>query len=111
MSNEKFKYHTGLDDLSKLIIQAIEDECFFEKSKLIPKVRAIMKGFHYNQNLTRYNAIESPSDSARRLRAIESATFRCNFFRDKLKEICTTDQFQCIYDELNKIENKTTPNE
>ncbi len=53
-------------ELSRLIITAIEDEQFFRKDILIPKIKALMNGFQFNLNTQIYNEIEKPSESARR---------------------------------------------
>jgi hypothetical protein len=71
----------GFDDLSKLIIDAIQEEQFFNKETLIPKVKAILKGFRANVASANYNKIEKPSESARRLRTLEIRQMEINFWK------------------------------
>lgn len=91
----------SFDELSKLIIAAIEDEQYFNKEVLIPKIRAIMKGFSLNLNVTRYNKIETPSDSAKRLRSIEINTFEKKFWQQKCK-ILLGEKIKAYYEELEE---------
>jgi hypothetical protein len=96
----KQKGNITFNDLSELIVKAINDEPFFNKETLIPKVRAIMKGFHLNMNPTNYNKIESPSESARRLRAIEVNYQEKLFWKTKCTELCK-DNIKQLYAELD----------
>jgi hypothetical protein len=90
------------DNLSKLIISAIEDEQFFNKETLIPKVRAILSGFKANVNLSRYNKIESPTDAAKRLRSLEAKHMEATFWKDKVKAL-VGEKIEGYYYELDQL--------
>ena len=62
-----YRQNPTLDQMSKEIIELINNEQFFRKDVLIPKVRALMAGFNVNLNTANYNRKESPSDKAKRL--------------------------------------------
>jgi len=98
----KPKNNISFEELSELIVSAINDEPFFTKEVLIPKVRAILRGFNANINATHYNRIESPSDAARRLRSIEVNRIEKNFWKTKCQDLVGGSDFmQSLYEELN----------
>lgn len=74
-------------ELSDLIVTAIEEEQFFDKSVLIPKVKSILSGFKMRLNSARYNAIENPSDAAKRIRAIEEYEVITNFWKCQVRDL------------------------
>lgn len=79
--------NTSFPELSKLIVEAIETEQFFNKEVLVPKVKAIITAFKLNIQNTKYNRIEEPSDAARRLRALEIREFEVHFWKGKVVEL------------------------
>lgn len=83
MSHEKT---ISFKELSQLIVIAIEEEQFFNKETLVPKVKAILSGFNMKILAANYKKIESPSEAARRTRALERAEVRCNWWKGRLKE-------------------------
>ena len=98
---------TPFEELSQIIVTAINDEPFFTKDVLIPKIVAILKGFKASINATKYNKIESPSDAARRLRAIESTNLEMRFWKEKIKEILGGEEYiKPLYDELKDLRIK-----
>lgn len=101
--------NTPYETLSKLIIDAIEQEQFFNKETLIPKVRAILKGFSVNINASKYNRIETPSDAARRLRSLEQKDIEVKYWHDLVKTRCPN-EIQRFYDLLDiKLEDAGFP--
>lgn len=104
MSNTDFRklqQNTSFKELSRLIIEAIEEEQFFNKETLIPKVKAILSGFKMNINATKYGKIESPSDAARRIRAIEQYEVTVNYWKNRCKD--NVPDMQPFYDKLDNI--------
>ena len=85
--NYALQKNCSYKDLSELIITAIQEEQFFNKETLIPKVKAILTGFKMNINSTKYDGIETPSDAARRIRAIEEYEVVVNFWKCRMKEL------------------------
>lgn len=75
--------HTPYNELSELIVKAISEEHFFSKEVLIPKVRAIIKGFNLNLNKLNYNKIDSEPERIRRLLQIEIKTKELIFWKQK----------------------------
>jgi len=94
---KKQKQSPALEEISKLIIDCINNEQFFEKKVLIPKVRAILAGFNVNLNLANYSKEESPSDAAKRLRALEQKNHEIKFWLSIIKNISTEEQMSRYY--------------
>jgi hypothetical protein len=104
---------TPLNELSEIIVSAIEQEHFFTKEVLIPKIRAILKGFRVDLSTTKYNKLETPSDAARRLRTLEQRDLERAFWKDKVKNLVGS-KIDGYYYELEELlsskgflENKT----
>jgi hypothetical protein len=84
---KKVSESASFDELSELIVSAIRDEHFFTKEVLIPKVKAIIRGFRINLSTRKYNAIEKPTDTARRLRELEKLELEKTFWQRKVKKL------------------------
>ena len=97
------KENIGLDDLSKLIIDCINEEPFFRKEVLIPKVRALMAGFRLNVNSTNYERIERKSEKERRLRTLEQREAQIVFWKDIVKKLSSSDEMECYYGQQEKM--------
>lgn len=78
---------SSFEELSKLIITAIESEQFFNKQTLIPKVKAILQGFKMDINASNYNKIDTPSETAKKIRMLEELDKTVSFWRLELKNI------------------------
>lgn len=96
------KYHhkrkdMSLKELSKLIVEAIESEQFFNKETLIPKVKSIMSGFQLNMNFTRYNALKSPSKTAKLIKANQDANWEKVFWMRTVKELVGEEKIEDYY--------------
>lgn len=87
-------------ELSQLIVAAIEEEQFFNKEVLVPKIKAILSGFKMNLDAAKYNSIEKPSDAARRIRAINEYEVIVNFWKCRVRELVP--DITPYYHELNK---------
>ena len=79
--------NSSLDEIATVIVKSFKDEQFFNELQLIQKVKAILRGWKANLNTTKYNAIESPSDAARRLRTIEQKDFEIQYWRNQVKKL------------------------
>lgn len=91
----------SFDEVSELIVNAIRDEPFFNKDVLIPKVRAILKGFKVDFAAAAYSAIEKPSQTAKRIREIERLNFEKVFWREKLEDIISKEKINEYYNDLD----------
>lgn len=86
-----------LEELSQIIIECINNEPFFRKEILIPKVRALMVGFNINLNTSNYNRKENKSDAAKRLRALEQKQHEIKFWLDIVKGLSNEEQMNRYY--------------
>jgi hypothetical protein len=73
--------------LSSLIVEAIEAEPFLNKDILVPKIKAILNGFHLNMNLIRFEEIREPSEVDKLLRTVLLSKYDCDFFKHKLHDL------------------------
>ena len=90
----------SFDELSTLIISSIEQEQFFRKDILVPKVRALLSAFKINVAAAKYNKIETPTESARRLRELEMRNCECVFWKRKVMDM--VNDIQPYYELLDK---------
>lgn len=74
-------------ELSQLIITAIEQEQFFNKETLIPKIKALMNGFSLNINQTNYDRIKNPTDYNKAVRKIEILEQEKQYWKDIVNKI------------------------
>jgi hypothetical protein len=93
--------NTSFDELSKLIIDAIEQEQFFNKEVLIPKVKAIIRGFKINLATINYNKIQTPAETGRTLRAMEKNEIERAFWQRAVKKYLP-DKIEILYDECDE---------
>ena len=87
MNSKKQRKSTSYQELSNLVVTAIEEEQFFRKDVLVPKVKAILSGFQFNLNAVRYNKIESPSDAAKRLKKLQEREIENLFWKNVVRNI------------------------
>ena len=92
----------SLNELSKLITQAIENEHFFNKETLIPKIKNIMAVFNLNMNFTRFNAIKSPSETAKIIKSGLAADWEKKYWKDKLHSIVGDEKMEEFYKERDQ---------
>lgn len=79
-------------ELADMLTEQILGEQFLSKEKISPKVEAFIKAFVNLKNVPKnYNAYESKSAQARRLRAIEQKGYEIKFWREIVKELAPND--------------------
>lgn len=101
MTRRTYKQATSHEELSKLIIAAIEEEQFFNKAVLIPRIKAIFKAFRLNLAVSNYNK-ETPTDAAKRLRSLEIKTFEKTFWHRRYRADIGEDKFNAACRDLAK---------
>jgi hypothetical protein len=77
------KSNTNYDELSLLILKAVEEETYFDKVKLVPKIRTVLKMYRINLATANYHKVENPSRSAARLRQLEREEVSKHFWKKK----------------------------
>ncbi len=85
--------NTGFEELSEIICKAIQDEPFFSKDILIPRIKSLIKTFRLNLSSANYSKIETPTDSAKRLRAVQKADFEKTYWQRKFKDFAGLETF------------------
>ena len=93
---------TSTKELSEILVQAINDEPYFRKDVLIPKVRAIISGFRLRLATSNYNKLENPTETARLIRANELHNLEKDFWKQELKQIVGDENMKQYYDKLDE---------
>jgi len=101
----KQTYSTSYQELSRLIIEAIEDEQFFNKELLIPRVKAIMKGFSLNLNVEDYSKERKPSEVGKILFSNKKLKVEQQFWHNIVREL-HPEKIQDYYKEFDEIRRK-----
>jgi hypothetical protein len=100
MNNE-----TKIDNLSKILVKAIEDEPYFSKEILIPKIKSLITGFRLKMDSINYNSIEKPSKTAKLIRSYQLQVEEKKFYKGKLTEQVGRENMQNYYKELETLQN------
>lgn len=93
---------TSTKELSEILVQAINDELYFRKDVLIPKVRAIINGFRLRLATVNYNKLKNPTETAKLIRANELHNLEKEFWRQELKQIVGDEKIKQYYDKLDQ---------
>lgn len=93
---------TSTKELSEILVKAINDEPYFSKDVLIPKIRAIIGGFRLRLATLNYNKIENPTETARLIRANELHNLEKNFWKQELKKHIGEEKMNEIYKKLDE---------
>lgn len=93
---------TSTKELSEILVKAINDEPFFSKDVLIPKVKAIISGFRLRLASANYNKIKNPTETARLIRANELHNLEKEFWRQELKQIVGDENMKQFYKKLDE---------
>jgi hypothetical protein len=96
---------TKIDNLSKILVKAIEDEPYFSKEILIPKIKSLITGFRLKMDSINYNSIEKPSKTAKLIRAYQLQVEEKKFYKNKLREQVGIENMQNYYKELETLQN------
>lgn len=93
---------SSYQDLSKLIVSAIENEQFFQKDILLPKIKAILTAFRCNVSTANYNKIDNPTDAAKRIRLLEQKDVENYYWRNKVESIIGKENMPLCYKERDE---------
>lgn len=92
-----------IKDLSMIIVQAIEDEPFFSKEVLIPRIKGLITGFRLKMDSINYKSIENPSKTAQLIRSNQLYVEEKKFWKEKVKNFATEEQMKSFYKELDEM--------
>lgn len=101
MAAKKKSGNLSYEELSKLILEAIEEEQFFNKATLVPKIRAIMSAFRMNLCIVDYKNLKEPSDAAKQRRAMEDQTFQKTFWQRRFRATAGEEAFKAACADLD----------
>lgn len=108
MSKGQFNHHVGHQkkstsniELAELIVDMINEQPFFKRNELIPKVSAILKGFSVNLNQTKYNRIETPTRMAKATRAAEQKEAEQKYWFQLAKTILSPEEIKRHVEQCN----------
>ena len=89
-------------ELAEILVKAINDEPFFRKDILIPKVRSIISAFRLRLAATNYNKIKNPTETSKLIRANELHNLEMDFWKQELKQVVGEENMKLYYDRLNE---------
>jgi hypothetical protein len=92
---------TSTKDLSEIIVRAIEDEPYFTKDVLVPKIKAIISGFRLDIASINYAKAPKDGDLARLRRSVEMHNHEKVFWSENFKKLVGKENMQQYYDLLN----------
>jgi len=91
-----------IDELAEIVVTAIQEEPFFNKEVLIPKVRALIKGFRTDLRSANYNKIKTPTETAKLIRSNELQYLEKNFWKEEMKKLVGDDGIKKYYQMLDE---------
>lgn len=89
-------------ELAEILVKAINDEPFFRKDILIPKVRSIISAFRLRLAATNYNKLKNPTETSKLIRANELHNLEMDFWKQELKQVVGEENMKLYYDRLNE---------
>lgn len=93
---------TNTKDLSEIIVKAIQEEPYFTKEVLVPKIKALITAFRLRLSTSNYEKILNPTETAKLIRANELHNLEKDFWKTELKEIVGQDNMQKYYLKLDE---------
>lgn len=93
----------SIDELAEIVVTAIQEEPFFNKEVLIPKVRALIKGFRTQLKAAEYNKIKTPSQTAKLIRSNELQNIEKHFWKEELKKLVGDEEIKKYYSMLQEL--------
>ena len=96
----------GTKELAEIICKAIEDEPYFTKEVLIPKIKMLITAFRLRLSATTYGSIEKPTDKDKLVRANELLNREINFWKEQLRNTVGKENMQPFYNKQVKRREK-----
>ena len=101
---------TSTNDLAEIIAKAIQDEPYFSKDIIIPKIKALIVGFRLRLSSVNYSKELSESKTSKLIRINEIHNLEIYFWKEHLKKIVGEEKIKDYYNLLD-IERKIWNNE
>lgn len=95
--------NTSTEDLSIIIVKAIEDEPFLNKETLIPKIKSLIKAFRLTLDISNYNKSVSKNKKQNLYHQIRLKDAETNFWKHRVQNIVGKVNMQEYYDELDLL--------
>ena len=73
-------------EMSKLIVDAIQDEPFFNKETLIPKIKAIMSAFNLKLIQVKLDSVVTDTDKTRFLKELNKREFERRYWMNIVRK-------------------------
>ena len=93
---------TNTKDLSEIIVKAIQEEPYFTKEVLVPKIKSLITAFRLRLSTSNYAKILNPTETAKLIRANELHNLEKDFWKTELKEIVGQDNMEKYYLKLDE---------
>jgi len=102
--------NTSTNDLAEIIAKSIQDEPYFSKEIIVPKIKALIVGFRLSLSSTNYSKKLSESKTAKLIRSNEIKNLEAFFWKEQLKKIVGEEKIKEYYSMLD-VQRKIWDNE
>jgi 2-keto-3-deoxy-galactonokinase len=89
-------------EFAELIVELIQEEPYFTKEVLVPKIKTLATAFRLRLSTTNYNAIRSPSQVAKLIRGHEVMDSENSYWKEQLCNIVGKEKMEHYYEKLNE---------
>ena len=88
-------------ELSEIIVKAIQDEPYFTKDVLVPRIKALISGFRLNIDSLNYDKVYDDRGTAKLIRSNKLHNLEKDFWKQLLKSKVGSENMQQYYDLLD----------
>lgn len=94
------------DKFINMLVETLVEEPYFSKEIVIPKIKALIKGFRLSLSSPNYHKKENPTQTARLIRSNEIMNMEKIFWKQQLEEKIGTDAMSEFYEKLRVLNDK-----
>ncbi len=100
-------YDKSVSELTRMIIDAIKDQLFFNEETLTPKINSFIRAFIKKQDRPDYNQVSTPTKLARQFKQAERKEAESDLWREIVKGLVDEQTMHRYYKEVSdKISNQ-----
>ena len=96
------KNNVSYDEFANMVLKSIEDEPYFTKEVLIPKIKALARSFSLMVSTNNYKNIDCPTKYQQRCRQIDKQEFEKKYWQNKFKDLQSEELFKQNCKELDE---------
>lgn len=96
------KNNVSYDEFANMVLKSIEDEPYFDKEVLLPKIKVLAKSFNLMVSSNNYRDIDSPTEYQKKSRQLDMESFAKKFWQRKFRESNEEELFKQNCKELDE---------